>query len=199
MTDTHDFLGFWFGPRDDDAETAKRQARLWWRKDPDTEAELRERFGPSVEAVGGRRLDSWGETPPGRLALILLTDQLPRNIHRETPGMYRYDEIARRLCIDGVSNGMDTVLRPIERVFFYLPLQHSESADRQAWCVDLMRGLVGDAPSEWAATAEAFVKYAEAHRRIIDRFGRFPHRNAILGRDSSDEERAFLAEPGSSF
>ncbi len=199
MTDTQDILGFWFGAGSDDATTAVRQASLWWRKDPDTDAGLRERFGPWVEAAGEGRLDDWGETPPGRLALILLTDQLPRNIHRETPGMYRYDGIARRLCIDGVSNGMDTVLRPIERVFFYLPLEHSENADHQAWCVDLMRGLVRDAPSEWASTFKEFVDHAEAHQRIIDRFGRFPHRNAILGRESSDEERAFLAEPGSSF
>jgi uncharacterized protein (DUF924 family) len=199
MTDAHDILDFWFGPGRDDAATAGRQAALWWRKNPDTDARIRERFESTVAAAAAGELDNWQERAEGRLALILLLDQFPRNMYRDTPAMYRHDGQARTLCIEGLERQADTGLRLIERVFFYLPLEHSENADHQAWCVDLMRGLVREAPAEWEAVFEEFVRFAEAHRRIVDRFGRFPHRNAILGRESSDEERAFLAEPGSSF
>jgi len=133
------------------------------------------------------------------LALILLLDQFPRNIYRDTPGMYRFDKRARALCVGGLEISIDARLRLIQRVFFYLPLEHSESADDQAWCVDLMRGLARETPQDQQNVFEDFVGYAEAHKKVIDRFGRFPHRNAILGRDSSREEIEFLDQLGSSF
>ncbi|HKL51978.1 MAG TPA: DUF924 family protein, partial [Wenzhouxiangellaceae bacterium] len=133
------------------------------------------------------------------LALILLLDQFPRNIYRDTSAMFRFDDQARALCVEGVETGIDARLRPIQRVFFYLPLEHAESIDDQAWCVDLMRGLVHEVPEDQKQVFEGFVDFAEAHRRIIDRFARFPHRNAILGRESTEEEVEFLKQPGSSF
>ena len=133
------------------------------------------------------------------MALILLLDQFPRNIYRDTPGMYRFDKRARALCVGGLEISIDARLRLIQRVFFYLPLEHSESADDQAWCVDLMRGLARETPQDQQNVFEDFVGYAEAHKKVIDRFGRFPHRNAILGRDSSREEIEFLDQLGSSF
>ena len=172
---------------------------MWWGKSEATDNEIRRLFEPQVQAAGAGKLDEWKTSPAGWLALIVLLDQFPRNIYRDTPAMFEFDERARALCVEGVEAGMDTHLRPIERVFFYLPLEHSESRDDQAWCVDLMRGLVREAPESQKQVFEGFVGYAEAHKRIIDRFGRFPHRNAILGRDSSVEESEFLEQPGSSF
>ena len=199
MNDAQEILEFWFGHAEDDAATAAARAALWWQKDPDTDTRIRDRFETQVQAAGRGDLDEWAATPQGRLALILLVDQVPRNIYRDTPQAFGFDEKARALCIEGIELGQDAALRPIQRVFFYLPLEHSEDPDHQAWCVDLMRGLAREVPEAWRPVFVDFVDYAEAHRRIIDRFGRFPHRNAILGRRSSDGEIEFLKQPGSSF
>lgn len=202
MKDMDEILEFWFGEdfaRLDGSTIAGRQSGLWWGKDETTDAEIRQRFEPQVQAAGAGKLDEWKASPEGWLALILLLDQFPRNIYRDTPAMFRFDDRARALCANGVETGMDTRLRLIERVFFYLPLEHAESSDDQAWCADLMRGIVDEAPQDQKQVFEGFVGYAEAHKRIIDRFGRFPHRNEILGRDSSAEEIEFLGQPGSSF
>lgn len=199
MSDIQTVLDFWFGNSEDDARTASNQADLWWKKDPDQDTEIRQNFESMVLSAGQGHLDDWGEEPEGRLALILLTDQFPRNIFRDTPEAFRFDTKALELCIEGLEGGMAARLRPIQRVFFYLPLEHSENIDHQTWCVDLMRALARDVPDAWAATFEQFIEFAEAHQRIIERFGRFPHRNAILGRESSAEEREFLKQPGSSF
>ena len=193
-------IDFWFGRLDaDDSAIAGRQAGLWWGKSEQTDSRIRNRFEPQVRAAGAGELDGWKASPEGWLALILLLDQFPRNIYRDSAGMYRFDERARALCVEGLDTGIDTRLRLIQRVFFYLPLEHSESPDDQAWCVDLMRGLAHEAPQDQKNVFEDFVDYAEAHKKVIDRFGRFPHRNAILGRDSSPEEIEFLKQPGSSF
>lgn len=199
MNTNSEILDYWFGSNDDDARVAAENAGLWWKKNPSVDAEIRQNFEPQVQAAGRGQLDDWAESSEGRLALILLTDQFPRNIYRDTPHAFQFDAKARELCIDGLERGMASSLRPIQRVFFYLPLEHSEDADHQTWCVDLMRALARRVPEEWKTTFEGFVDYAEAHQRIIDRFGRFPHRNAILGRESTDEELEFLRQPGSSF
>ena len=202
MKDIDRIIDFWFGEdvgRRSASEIAGAMSGLWWGKDPETDREMRERFEPLVQAAGNGRLDDWKGTPEGWLALILLTDQFPRNIYRDTPKMFRFDDVARELCIEGIEAGIDARLEPIQRVFFYMPLEHSENADDQSWCVDLMHGLARAAEDSDRKTFDGFVEFAEAHRRIIDRFGRFPHRNAILGRDSSEEELEFLREPGSSF
>lgn len=195
-------LAFWFGAGYDqlgDPTVAGRQSKLWWGKNPEADEEIRARFGSLVISAGRGERDEWKATPSGWLALILLTDQFPRNMYRNTADMYRFDGYARELSANGIEAGIDQQLRLIERVFFYLPLEHAESAEDQRWCVDLMRGLAREAPEAERDVFEDFVNYAEAHARIIDRFGRFPHRNKILGRTSSKEEIAFLRQPGSSF
>ncbi|MGK7295080.1 MAG: DUF924 family protein [Candidatus Wenzhouxiangella sp. M2_3B_020] len=202
MSEYRPVLDFWFGEDADrkrGSEIAGAQSGLWWGKDADTDREMRERFEPLVQAAGSGKLDDWKRSPEGWLALILLTDQFPRNIYRDTPKMFRFDDVARELCIEGIETGIDVHLEPIQRVFFYMPLEHSENADDQSWCVDLMHGLARAAENSDRKAFEGFVEFAEAHRRIIDRFGRFPHRNTILGRESSEEELEFLREPGSSF
>ena len=202
MTDTKEVLEFWFGEDSadlDNATIAGRQSGLWWGKSEATDTEIRRRFEPLVQAAGADNLDEWKASPAGWLALILLLDQFPRNIFRTTPDMFAFDPKARTLTVDGIDAGIDRKLRLIERVFFYLPLEHAESPDDQARCVALMTRLVDEAPGPEKQVFESFVGYAEAHKRIIDRFGRFPHRNEILGRESSAEEIEFLKQPGSSF
>lgn len=197
---------FWFGAdldadggERDDAAVAAAQSPMWWRKAPETDRAIRERFATALARAAAGELDTWAATPRGRLALILLTDQFPRNIHRDTAQAFAYDGLARAWCVDGLAQGADRTLRPIERVFFYLPLEHSESLADQERAVALFRALAEQADAASRATFDGYLDYAERHRDIIARFGRFPHRNRLLGRPSTEAETAFLREPGSSF
>lgn len=186
---------FWFGSSEDDAIAAAEQSKLWWTKHPESDRLIRDRFEPWLQEAAAGTLDHWAATPGGRLALILLTDQFPRNMYRNTPQSFAFDTFARRWCVDGLRDGADRHLRPIERVFFYLPLEHSESLEDQERVVMLFHALVAESGPGFAG----FLDYAVRHREVIARFGRFPHRNGILGRASTPEEEAFLKEPGSSF
>ena len=193
-------LDFWFGDPTDDALRAKRQAPLWWGKSSETDALLARRFGAQAEAAANGDLADWTDQPHGRLALILLLDQLPRNIHRGTPTAFARDPLAREQCLEGLSLGMDRQLSPLERVFFYLPLEHAESREQQARSVALFEELAAEqAHSPANETFAGFADFARRHQVIIERFGRFPHRNDILGRTSTPEEAAFLQQPGSGF
>ncbi|MFC5707962.1 DUF924 family protein [Aeromonas eucrenophila] len=193
-------LDFWFGDDADDAPRAARQAPLWWGKSDETDALLDTRFGELAEAAAAGKLDAWTEVPTGRLALILLLDQLPRNIHRGTPAAFAQDAKARDLCLRGLSLGADKSLSPLARVFFYLPLEHTESREQQARSVALFEALASEqAQTAAQATFAGFADFARRHRVIVDRFGRFPHRNAILGRTDTPEETEFLRQPGSGF
>ena len=194
-----DILRFWFGEQSDDASIAARQAPLWWQKKPQTDALIRERFETAVKTAAAGALSAWSQTPDGRLALIILLDQFPRNMYRNMPQAFACDPLARGLCLEGLDNGDDLRLRPIERVFFYLPLEHAEDAALQAKSVELFEALDALTQGSGGANLSSYAEFARRHQRIIDRFGRFPHRNAILGRPSSDEEEAFLKTPGSSF
>ncbi|HJV70515.1 DUF924 family protein [Ideonella sp.] len=192
-------LRFWFGDEPRSAATSPDCARLWWSKQPMVDAAMRDRFGPWVERAGAGALDDWAATPEGRLALILLTDQFPRNIHRGTPASFALDPRARAWCREGLATGAFDTLLPIQRLFAYLPLEHSESLYDQDRCVGLMQGLRAEARAAERSAYDGFVDYAERHREVIRRFGRFPHRNVVLGRESTAEEQAFLQTPGSSF
>lgn len=189
---------YWFGGVASD-ESGQRQAKLWWSKDAGLDEEVTRRFGSLVAAARSGRLEHWNDSAQGRLALILLTDQLPRNVFRGTPEAFASDPQARRLCLAGLERGDDKALKPIERVFFYLPLEHSESMADQDHAVRLFTALFQAVPQPVMEQYRGFLTYALRHRHVIERFGRFPHRNAILGRQSSPEETAFLAKPGSSF
>ena len=193
-------LDFWFGDDADDATRAARQASLWWGKSRETDALIASLFGELAEAAAAGSLAQWAEVPVGRLALILLLDQLPRNVHRGTPGVFARDPHARDLCLKGLSIGADRALSPLARVFFYLPLEHVESREQQARSVTLFEALAAEQSTTPAqATFEGFADFARRHQVIIERFGRFPHRNDILGRTSTPEEAAFLQQPGSGF
>lgn len=157
----------------------------WFRKDDAFDAEFRERFLATHEAAAAGRLDRWRETPDGALALLVLLDQFPRNAFRGTPRMFATDAKAREVARHAVAAGFDRQFEPPLRGFFHLPFMHSEDLADQERCVTLTQD-----------GGEESRRYALHHRDIIRRFGRFPHRNAVLARESTPEERAFLAEGG---
>jgi len=192
-------LEFWFGTNADDVAIAAERSKLWWIKRDETDHLIRERFESVLRQTAQHELDAWADTPAGRLALIILVDQFPRNMYRNTPASFAYDELARTWCREGLRDNVHLALRPIQRVFFYLPLEHSESMEDQEQSVTLFRELADGADARGKDVFAGFLDYALRHREVIARFGRFPHRNRILGRASTDEEIAFLAQPGSSF
>ena len=194
-----DLLHWWFGQGTSATEIAAEKQRLWFGYRPQQDAEARERFGALVEQALYGDLQDWAELPEGWLALVLLLDQLPRMIHRDTPRAFAGDERAQQLVRDGLAHGGDMLLSPIQRVFIYLVLEHAENLAVQDLAVAHFTALRDIAAEHEQALFRDFLDYAERHREVISRFGRFPHRNAILGRDSSDAEQSFLQQPGSSF
>lgn len=199
METLENILSFWFGTETDDARVAARQAALWWRKDARTDADIRARFASTVELALQDQLRHWLATPRGRLAAIVLADQFPRNIYRDTPRAFAGDALALSWCREGLEQGADQVLRPIERVFFYLPLEHSESLADQDESVRRFEALLAGVAPELQKIFQTYLDFACRHREIIARFGRFPHRNRILGRTTTPEEAQFLQQPGSGF
>ena len=185
-----EILAFWFqGARD-----AFREA--WFRRDDAFDAAIRERFGALLEPARGTALDGWAATPPGALALCLVLDQFPRNIHRGSPLAFACDEKARAVARAAVlRDRFDLALTPTERVFLYLPFEHSEAMADQDLSVALFEGL-RDAGPVHTAPEKGTIAYAWAHWHVIRRFGRFPHRNAALGRESTPAERAWLEAGG---
>jgi uncharacterized protein (DUF924 family) len=192
-------LAYWFGDNPDDANVPRQRADLWWGKNPATDEEIHRRFGRLHASAAAGELRDWEQSPRGRLALIVLIDQFSRNMFRGTATAFAHDALARRWSLEGIAAGHDRTLRPIERVFFYMPLQHSESLADQEHAVRLYEALLDDAPAAARESFENFLDYARRHRDIVARFGRFPHRNAILGRRSTAEEEGFLKQPGSKF
>jgi uncharacterized protein (DUF924 family) len=156
---------------------------------PELDARVRTRFGPLVEAARRGALDHWATSPRGRLALILVLDQFPRHVFRGTSDAFASDAIAQALAREGIDAGMDEELTLAERQFFYLPLMHAEDLGVQALSVERFTAL--------RDAAQAALGFALEHRDVVERFGRFPHRNAILSRASSAAEQAFLASGAS--
>lgn len=192
-------LSTWFGPMDSPAYPAAK-GDLWFGKSPEVDADLRTRFGATLAQARAGALNEWESTPRGTLALILVLDQFSRNIHRDHAEMYAGDAMAVDLSLKGIEEGTDRKLLPRERVFFYMPLMHAESVALQRMCVRVFERLHEEtAGTPIHSGIGNNVEFAIKHRDIVERFGRFPHRNTILGRESSAEERAFLETPGSSF
>src|SRR5262245_61530351 len=192
-------LDFWFGSNSDATITAKERSDLWWSKNEATDDEIRHRFEDYVIAAASDQLSDWPATPRGRLALIILTDQFSRNIYRDAAQAFAYDKKALTWCIEGLALKHDRQLRPIERVFFYLPLEHAEAIEHQDLSVKCFSELASDASAAHRPIFEEYLDFAVRHRTIIERFGRFPHRNGLLGRVTTAQELDFLQEPGSSF
>lgn len=192
-------LEFWFGPAGSASDIAGRQRKLWFGKSPANDQAVTTRFAATLAAATAGQLDHWVSTPHGRLALVIVLDQFPHHIHRDQPQAFATDPQALAFSLDALEKGEDQHLTPIERVFLYLPLEHAESNAMQDQSVALYEKLAHDVPTDERTLFEDFLNYARQHRDVVARFGRFPHRNVILGRLSTDEERAFLEQPGSRF
>jgi uncharacterized protein (DUF924 family) len=187
--DAAEILAFWFGAGE---EYSKRRPQ-WFRKSEAFDGEIRTRFLACYQLAAAGRLANWQDHALHCLALIIVLDQFPRNMFRGSARAFATDELARTATRHALAHGFDRNMKPVERQFIYLPLEHSESLDDQQLCLKLMHEL-----SPFAQTDDLHV-WAEKHRVIIARFGRFPHRNAALGRKSTEEEIKFLREPGSGF
>jgi uncharacterized protein (DUF924 family) len=185
---THnDVLDFWFGP-----VPGKARAE-WFRKDERFDAEIRERFGEVHAAAARRELEAWRAAPESMIALIVVLDQFSRNLHRGDARAFAQDAHALECAREALARGDEKKLRPVERQFLYMPFEHNEDRDDQDLACRLMSQL-----EEFPET-RGLTEYAKKHQVIVDRFGRFPHRNAALGRASTAEEIEFLKTPGSGF
>ncbi|MDF3935092.1 DUF924 family protein [Pseudomonas citronellolis] len=192
-------LDWWFGDALRASDVAAQRNGLWFGKSACEDVASDNRFGGLVRQALDGGLADWADTAQGWLALILLLDQLPRMVFRDTPRAFAGDARAQELVRRGLAAGLDRQLQPVERVFVYLVLEHAEDLSQQDQAVAAFGALHAHADAGDQALFADFLRYAERHRVVIARFGRFPHRNAILGRDSSAEETAFLKEPGSRF
>jgi uncharacterized protein (DUF924 family) len=202
MGDVLDFaavLDFWFGELDALGCADAAHVQRWFANDEAFDAACRARFSAEHQAIASGAREAWLETPRGRLAYVIVLDQLSRNMFRGTKAMFAADAQALRAADAGVTRGEDRSLAFDERGFLYMPFMHSEDAGAQARCVALFAALRDEVDGEQRRRAAMSLDFAERHRAIIERFGRFPHRNAILGRESTPEELAFLEQPGSSF
>ena len=194
-------LEFWFGPLDEAGLCAKARRQALFRADPEFDAALAEHFGADVEAalVGDR--DEWASNPRGRAALVLLLDQLPRNLFRGSPKAFAGDARALAHARAAVASGDDRALPTEMRAFLYVPFEHAEAMDAQREGVALLTGL-RDAQAEgteaWSAV-DGYLHHARDHAALIEAFGRFPHRNAVLERTSTPEELEHLADDGRTF
>jgi uncharacterized protein (DUF924 family) len=185
-----EILDFWFGRQGSDGHRSARDE--WFRKDAAFDAQIRERFGAAIETALGGGFTAW-TSPRSALARILLLDQFTRNAFRDTPRAFAGDGLALSLAEAAVGRGDDAYLVPVERWFMYLPFAHAESSRAQQRSLELF-GRLRDS----TGLAEPLA-WAERHAKVVQLFGRFPHRNAILGRESTAEEVAFLRTPGSRF
>ena len=187
----NEVLDFWFG-RSHSPEFGKVQKK-WFKKDADFDAEVRSRFMQQYELAASSQLDFWQDSPDNCLALILLLDQFPRNMFRGTPQAFATGSKALATAEYAVNNNFEIELLTVQKWFIYLPFEHSENIEQQQKSVELFRQLSGGTDSDSVS------EYAMQHWEIIQRFGRFPHRNQILGRETTPEEAEFLKQPGSGF
>lgn len=192
-------LSFWFKARELTAPQIDGRMESWFGEDPVLDHEIEKAFGNDVEDASSGKIEYWSHQPNGRLALILLLDQFRRNIYRGTADAFAKDKLALKLCVEGAMQKKDKGFTPIQRVFFYMPLQHAESRKVQAKSVDIYRRLAQAVSPTYRETFETIAQFAELHCDIVERFGRFPHRNKLLNRQNSPEEEEFLAGDSPSF
>ena len=185
-------LDFWFGAPDASGKLATREA--WFKKDAAFDASIQEHFGALIDAALRGELAAWEGQPLSALALVIVLDQFTRNTRRDTAGMFSGDAMALGIARRCVAAGQDKLMQGVQRQFLYLPFEHSEALDDQAESMRLFAQLGQDHPE-----LSGLLEWARKHQVIVARFGRFPHRNAALGRASTAEEIEFLKQPGSGF
>jgi uncharacterized protein (DUF924 family) len=194
-----ELLACWFGPALQSTAAAQRQAKLWFRADVAFDRHLAARFLDLPERARSGELEAWAQSPRTALARVIALDQLPRNLYRGSPQAHAFDAAALDAALDALARGHDEQLHPLESVFLYLPLEHAEDLVMQERSVRLFEALESRAPQGLEALFAGFSDYARRHHAVIARFGRFPHRNEILSRDSTEEERAYLSGGGERF
>lgn len=192
-------LEFWLGAAQPTDASALTRQSMWFTKSDALDAEIRSRFGAWVEAARAGRLDGWAETAYGRLALIVLLDQFSRNAWRGQPEGFAGDAQALALALEALENGHWEAVPPLAQFFLAMPVEHAEDPTMQARSVALFTQLAAQATPATQPVLRSALEFAHQHQKVIARFGRFPHRNAALGRDSTAEEKAFVAQPGTSF
>ena len=192
VTQSEAVLTFWFGEIRDESSYFEEYAPRWFVQNADFDQEIVRSFRADYELAAQGQLTHWTETARGGLALILVLDQFPRNMFRNDPRAFATDPMAQQIAEQMIAAGLDRQLRLVERYFAYVPFMHSEDRKHQQRSVMLFQQLAEE-------RAYFDTSYAVRHQEVIDRFGRFPHRNTVLGRVSTPEELAFLKQPGSSF
>ena len=192
-------LSFWFGELDADGLAQPARSKQWWTKDEAFDARVRDEFLEDHREIVAEHREHWLVDSRGRLAYIVVLDQFSRNMFRGTPQSFASDPQALRAARGGIEKGADKALAVAERTFMYMPYMHSESLEDQDRCIELFTALRDELEGKARDNAEYSLKFANMHRDIIVKFGRFPHRNAILGRATTPEEAKFLEGPGSSF
>lgn len=189
-------LTYWFG---DNPLKPLQNMKIWFAKSAAVDADIRSNFGTELEEAGTGAYDDWAKTANGALALVVLCDQFSRMVYRDDERAFAFDDVALRAAQIAIAHGFHHKYSVIERCFLYLPFEHSEDLDMQRRSVDLFRDLFEEAQGDERKFIAEALDYAIRHHEIIAQFGRFPHRNSILGRESSQAEREFLKRPGSAF
>ena len=193
-------LDYWINAANEDHLFANRQHKLWFTKSAATDAFITQNFAALHTALQAGLAETWARAcARSRLAAIIVLDQFSRNMFRGTPAAFASDAIALRLARDGVAAREDQALTEIERSFFYLPFEHSEALADQVESVRLFERLAAQARPAFSPICASSVRFAHSHREVIAQFGRFPHRNASLGRENTPEEAEYLSRPGAGF
>lgn len=195
-----DVLDFWIGDAANDADAAARQNKLWFTKSFETDAEIADRFLPLIPALAEDLAYDWAEQGVReRLAAIIALDQFSRNLFRDNALSFAHDRIALGLAKEALMLGLDKSLTEVERIFLYLPLEHSERLTDQDLSIQMYSKLAEQARPAFKPLCDSTLDYARRHRDVIAKFGRFPHRNAVLKRQSTQEEADYLSQPGAGF
>lgn len=197
MERANDILEYWFGTGGWTPARLAERTKFWFGGDgPEAAAtrdlDVRTRLEPLLERASRGEFAAWAASPKRRLALILLFDQVPRNAYRGTAAAFAFDREALALTVEGLQLAADAALDPVERIFFYLPLEHAESLEAQDAAIGAFDRLVAEAPADLRDYCAYTAGYARKHRDLIAMFGRFPHRNAVLNRVNTPEEQAWL-------
>ena len=194
-----DVLAFWFGEALQDSAAGKACSKRWFTYDPDFDAEILRRFGHLPEQAAAGNLDAWMDAAESALARVIVLDQFPRNLYRHDSRAFAFDGLALAGSQAAVERGFDLRMHPLQAVLVYLPFEHAEDLAMQRRAVALFTALQSRAPAGCEAQFASFADYARRHHEVIARFGRFPHRNALLGRPSSPDELLYLEQGGERF
>ena len=194
-----EIIDFWLGSSRESPETAFERRDWWYAGGSVVDDEIRARFGGFITQARQRALMDWQATPNGALALVVLLDQFTRNIYRSTPEAYCGDPIAFGIMEHAIENGLDKKLHPVARIWLYHPLHHAEDLSQQDRGLALLNDILRGAPGSWHPYIQRSVTGWTRHRNIVARFDRFPHRNQVLGRETTDAEQTFLSADGESF